>query len=99
MIICPFYRQAEIYVRQGIQPDRAAPGNWAGRTCFHPKPIVDHMRAHLAAADRLLMDETTAPALDPRHGRTRKGFFWAITCDDRGFGGTGPPIVLLRYAP
>jgi len=95
----PFYRQAEIYARQGIQLDRATLGNWAGRACFHLKPIADRMRAHLAAADRLFMDETTAPVLDPGRGRTRKGFFWAIACDDRGFGSTGPPIVLFRYAP
>jgi transposase len=95
----PFYRQAEIYARQGIVLDRATLGNWAGRACFHLQPIADHLRAHLAAADRLFMDETTAPVLDPGRRRTRKGFFWAIASDDRGHGGAGPPIVLFRYAP
>ena len=37
----PFYRQAEIYARQGIQLDRATLGNWAGRACFHLKPIAE----------------------------------------------------------
>jgi transposase len=95
----PFYRQAEIYARQGIQLDRATLGNWAGRACFHLKPVADHMRGHLAAADRLFMDETTAPVLDPGRGKVKKGFFWAIACDDRGHGGQGPPIVLFHYAP
>ena len=95
----PFYRQAEIYARQGIQLDRATLGNWAGRACFHLKPIADCMREHLAAADRLFMDETTAPVLDPGRRTTKKGFFWAIASDDRGHGGQGPPIVLFRYAP
>src|ERR1700752_196841 len=95
----PFYRQSEIYARQGIQLDRATLGNWTGRACFHLKPIADRLCAHLSTADRLFMDETTAPVLDPGRGRTRKGFFWAIACDDRGFGGTGPPIVLFQYAP
>lgn len=66
----PFYRQAKIYARQGIHLDRATLGNWAGWACFHLKPIADHMRGHLAAAERLFMDETTAPVLDPR---TRQG--------------------------
>ena len=35
------------------------------------------------------MDETTAPVLDPGRGQTKKGFFWAIAADDRGYGGTG----------
>ena len=57
------------------------------------------MCQHLAAADRLFMDETTAPVLDPGRRQTKKGFFWAIASDDRGHGGTSPPIVLFRYAP
>ena len=95
----PFYRQAEIYARQGIRLDRATLGNWVGRACFHLKPIAERMRQHLGAADRLFMDETTAPVLDPGRGKVRKGFFWAIASDDRGHGGQGPPIVLFHYAP
>lgn len=95
----PFYRQADIYTRQGIKLDRATLGNWAGRACFHLRPIADHMRKHLAAADRIFMDETTAPVLDPGRRRTKKGFFWAMASDDRGHGGASPPIVLFRYAP
>jgi transposase len=95
----PFYRQADIYTRQGITLDRATLGNWAGRGCFHLRPIADHMGKHLAEAARLFMDETTAPVLDPGRRRTKKGFFWAIASDDRGHGGGSPPIVLFRYAP
>ena len=95
----PFYRQAEIYARQGIRLNRATLGNWSGRACFHLQPIAEHMRHHLAMADRLLMDETKAPVLDPGRGQTKKGYFWAIASDDRGHSGPSPPIVLFRYAP
>jgi transposase len=95
----PFYRQAEIYARQGIALDRATLGNWAGRACFHLQPIADHMSKRLAVADRIFMDETTAPVLDPGRHRTKKGFFWAMASDDRGHGGPSPPLVLFRYAP
>ena len=61
----PFYRQAGIFTRQGIQLDRGTLGNWVGRACFHLKPVIEHMRAHLRGADRLFMDETRAPVLDP----------------------------------
>ena len=94
----PFYRQAEIYGRQGVALDRATLGAWAGRACFHLQPIADHMSLRLASADRLFMDETTAPVLDPGRGRVKKGFFWAIASDDRGHGGADPPIVVFRYA-
>lgn len=68
----PFYRQAEIYARQRIRLDRATLGNWSGHACFHLQPVVDRMRRHLAAADRLFMDETTAPVLDPGRGQTKR---------------------------
>ena len=95
----PFYRQAQIYARQGVDLDRATLGAWAGRACFHLQPVVERMREHLGRAERLFMDETTAPVLDPGRGRTRRGFLWAIASDDRGHGGPDPPVVLFRYAP
>ena len=57
------------------------------------------MRAHLRAADRIFVDETRAPVLEPGLKRTKSGFFWEVVSDDRGHGGAGPPIVLFHYAP
>ena len=95
----PFYRQAEIYARQGLTLDRATLGNWVGRACFHLRPIVAQMREHLKAADRVFMDETRAPVLSPGRRRTKTGYFWSVVADDRGHGGTGPPVVMVHYAP
>nr|WP_249811152.1 IS66 family transposase [Bradyrhizobium sp. 197] len=71
----PFHRQAEIYARQGIRLDRGHWANWSGRACFHLQPVKDHMRRHLERADRLFMDETTAPVLVPGSGHTKNGYF------------------------
>jgi transposase len=49
----PFNRQVEIHARQRIMPDRVTLGNWVGRACFHRRPIVDHIRERLKAADRI----------------------------------------------
>ncbi len=95
----PFYRQAGIYRRQGIELDRGTLGNWVGRACFHLQPVVAHMRETLRSADRIFVDETRAPVLDPGRGRTRSGYFWSVVSDDRGHGGAGPPVVLFAYAP
>jgi hypothetical protein len=54
-------RESAKHTRQGIRLDRATLGIWAGRACFHLKPVADRMCAYLSAADRLFMDETTAP--------------------------------------
>ena len=47
----PFYRQADIFRRQGLDLDRGTLGNWTGRACFHLLPIIRHMQAHLRKAD------------------------------------------------
>lgn len=95
----PFYRQADIFKRQGLDLDRGTLGNWTGRACFHLLPVIRHMQAHLRKADRIFVDETRAPVLDPGRGATKTGWFWAVVADDRGHGGTWPPIVLFHYAP
>lgn len=95
----PFYRQAEIFKRQGMNLDRGTLGNWVGRACFHLMPVINHIRAHLRGAHRIFVDETRAPVLEPGLKRTKSGYFWAVVSDDRGHGGAGPPIVLFHYAP
>jgi transposase len=57
------------------------------------------MRQELLASNRLFVDETRAPVLDPGRGRTKSGFFWAIARDDRRCGGSDPPAVVYTYAP
>lgn len=61
--------------------------------------VIYHLKAHLRAADRIFVDETRAPVLDPSRMTTKTGQFWAVLSDDRGHGGAGPPIVLFHYAP
>lgn len=69
------------------------------RTKAERARIAAEMRAHLRDADRIFVDETRAPVLEPGLKRTKSGFFWAVVSDDRGHGGAGPPIVLFHYAP
>ena len=57
------------------------------------------MREELLRSDRLFVDETRAPVLDPGRGRTKTGYFWAIARDDRGWSGSDPPAVVYSYAP
>ena len=95
----PFYRQAEIFKRQGIDLDRGTLGSWVGRACCHLTPVIAHMRAHLRGADRIFVDETRARVLDPGRKATKSGYFWAVVSDDRAHGGAGPPIVLFHHAP
>lgn len=45
------------------------------------------------------MDETRVPVLDPKAGKTKTGYLWAVTRDDRGWSGGDPPAVVFTYAP
>jgi len=103
----PFYRQAEIWRRDGIEIDRTLRrrracsttlANWAGRIAFHVAPIIDAMIDELKARDRLFADETTVPVLAPRTGKTRKDYLWAVVRDQRGWGGADPPIVVFQHS-
>ena len=74
----PIYRKAGIFERQGLHLDRGTLGNWVGRACFHLLPVIDHMKAHLRAADRIFVDETRAPVLEPGRKATKSGYFWGV---------------------
>lgn len=55
--------------------------------------------ADLKRSIKLFMDETRAPVLDPKAGKTKTGYFWALARDDRPWGGAAPPGVAFTYAP
>ena len=95
----PLYRQAQIFARSGVTLDRSTLAGWVGKAAFHLGPIVDRMTAELKRSERLFMDETPAPVLDPGRGKTKTGYLWALARDDRRWGGADPPAVVYAYAP
>lgn len=94
----PFYRQADIYRRQGIELDRTMLAEWSGRAAQVLAPVIDAMGAELRRSDRLQMDETTVPVLAPGTGAVRKDWLWVVLRDQRGWGGGDPPIVVFHHA-
>jgi transposase len=96
---CPLYRQAQILARQGIVIDRATLAFWTGYGAAEIKPVWRLMLEELLGSTKLFVDETTAPVLDPRRGRTKRGYFWALARDDRPWQGGLPPAVVYSYAP
>src|SRR5215469_7726482 len=95
----PLYRQAQMLLAQGIDIKRAVLAFWVGYAAAELQPLWLRLRELILTADKIAVDETTAPVLDPGRGRTKKGFFWAIARDDRSWGGTDPPAVAYTYAP
>ena len=61
--------------------------------------MVDRLAEHLKRSTKLFLDETTAPVLNPGHGRPKTGHLWALARDDRRWGGGDHPGVVYAYAP
>src|SRR5665213_323072 len=95
----PLYRQAQMFLTQGIKLDRSTLAFWVGYAAAELLPLHERMRTILLGSAKLAVDETPVPVLDPGRGRTKTGYFWTMARDDRPWGGLDPPCVVYTYAP
>ncbi|KHL24984.1 transposase [Croceibacterium mercuriale] len=95
----PLYRQAEIYAREGVDLDRSTMADWVGQVSWLLQPLVEHIRRHVFAADKIHTDDTPVPVLAPGSGKTKTGRLWVYARDDRGWQGIGPPAAAYFYTP
>jgi transposase len=100
------YRQAQILERQGVIIERSTLSFWMGYAAAEVAPVAARLREMMLASTRIFADETVVPVLDPRRGKTKQGYFWAMARDDRPWasehaseGGDLPPAVVYSYAP
>jgi transposase len=92
----PLNRQSEAYAREGIEIDVSTLAGWVGSCVATLDPILEAIRRHVFAADRLHVDDTTVPVLAKL--KTVTGRIWAYVRDDRPFGGKAPPAALFYYS-
>jgi transposase len=95
----PLYRQSEIYARDGVDLDRSTLSDWVGQAAWLLQPIVEGIRGHVFAAEKIHGDDTPVPVLEPGLGRTRTGRLWVYVRDDRPFCGPAPPAAAYFYSP
>lgn len=93
----PLTRQSATYAREGIELDVSTLADWVGASAATLMPLVEAVRGHVFAAERLHADDTTVPVLDV--GRTRTGRLWTYVRDDRPFAGADPPAAAYFYSP
>src|SRR6202167_2565519 len=79
----PLYRQSEIYAREGLDLDRSTLAGWVGATSELLAPLIEALRRHVMAAQKLHADDTPVPVLAPGNGKTRIGRLWTYVRDDR----------------
>jgi transposase len=95
----PLYRQSEIYTREGVDLDRSTLSDWVGQAVWLLQPIVEGIRSHVFAAEKIHGDDTPVPVLEPGLGRTRTGRLWVYVRDDRPFCGPAPPAAVYFFSP
>src|SRR5215470_13411883 len=60
-------------------------------------PLVEAIRAHVFAAERIHADDTPVKVL--AKGKCRTGRLWTYVRDDRPFAGTAAPAAAFFYSP
>ena len=93
----PLNRQSDVYAREGIDLDVSTLADWVGAAAATLMPLVEAIRSHVFAAERIHADDTTVPVL--AKGKTRTGRLWTYVRDDRPFAGPDPPAAVFFYSP
>ena len=92
----PLNRQCAAYKREGIELDVSTLADWVGAAAATLMPVLDCIKAHVLAADRIHADDTPVKVL--AKGKTRTGRLWTYVRDDRPFGGPDPPAAAFFYS-
>jgi transposase len=92
----PLNRQSAVYAREGIDLDVSTLADWVGAAAATLMPLVETIRTHVLAAERIHADDTTVPVL--AKGKTRTSRLWTYVRDDRPFGGPDPPAAVFFYS-
>ena len=80
-----------------MEIDVSTLADWVGAAAASLMPLVEAIRAHVFAAERIHADDTTVPVLAKE--KTRIGRLWAYVRDDRPFAGPAPPAAAFFYSP
>jgi transposase len=92
----PLNRQSAAYAGEGVDLDVSTLADWVGAAAATLMPLVEAIRVHVLAAQRIHADDTTVPVL--AKGKTHTGRLWTYVRDDRPFGGPDPPAASFLYS-
>jgi transposase len=92
----PLNRQSASYAREGIDLDTSTLADWVGACTAALAPLVELIRRHVLAAERVHGDDTTVPVL--AKNKTATARLWTYVRDDRPFGGPDPPGAIFFYS-
>jgi len=93
----PLNRQSTAYAWEGVELEVSTLADWVGACAAALMPMVEAIRAHVFAAERIHADDTTV--MVQAKGKCRTGRLWTYVRDDRPFGGPAAPAAALFYSP
>ena len=75
----PFYRQAQLFKREGMKIPESTITGWFRKTCELLFPLYELMMAQITATDYIQADESPIPVLsNQKPGSTHKGYMWVF---------------------
>lgn len=75
----PFYRQVQIFKRDGMKLPESTISGWFKKTCELLVPLYELMVAHISEADYIQADESPIPVVsNQKPGSTHKGYQWVF---------------------
>jgi len=92
----PLNRQSAAYAREGLDLDVSTLADWVGAAAATLRPMIEKIRAHVFAAERIHADDTPVPVLAKE--KTRTGRLWTYVRNDQPFGGHDPPAAAFFYS-
>ena len=92
----PLNRQSEGYAREGIDLPLSTLADDVGACAAVLQPLVELIRTHVLAGDRIHGDDTPVPLL--AKGKTTQARLWTYVRDDRPFGGRDPPAAFYAFS-
>jgi transposase len=95
----PFYRQSQIYEREGIDLSRSTMASWAGQISRLLKPLIDELKKEIFSSKIIHGDDTPINVLAPGSGKTKTGRVWVYIRDGRNHGDKTHPAVCYFYSP
>jgi transposase len=97
ILYATYYRQSQIYKREGIDLDRSTMADWVGKSTALLEPLADAIGNHIRQGAALFADDTPVKLLAPGNKRTKTARVWAYVRDERPWDGQAPPGVWYQF--
>ncbi len=88
----PWYRQDEIFAREGVRLPRSTLDDWALNTAEAIAPLGQVLKQTVLDTEVLFTDDSPLPLLEKGRGRTHTAYLWVYIR-----GGPGPALVAFDF--